>query len=45
MYFLFLLFGIMAVAVAFEKSKRLGSMLLAIVVLSLLLTASKKGEL
>jgi hypothetical protein len=43
MYFLFLGFGILAVSVAFEQSKKLGAMLLAIVILSLLLTAQKKG--
>lgn len=45
MRFVFLLVGILAVAVAFEKSKRYGSFLLALIVLALLLTAQKKGIL
>lgn len=43
MQFVFLLVGILLVAVAFEKSKRYGSILLALVVLGLLITANKKG--
>lgn len=45
MQLLFLGFGILIVAVSFEKSKKFGSLMLAIVVLSLLLTSQKKGIL
>jgi len=39
---IFLAFGILLVALAFDRSRALGSALLAIVVLSLLITAQKE---
>lgn len=40
---IFLGFGILVVALVFEKSKRYGSIILALVVLSLLITVQRKG--